>query len=320
MQVCMDERSAGFIALGIAQQTGVPVVLICTSGSAAYNFAPAVSEAFFQQVPLLVLTADRPKEWLHQYDGQTIYQTEIYGKHVKRSFEFSADYVHQDSVWSINRISNEAINLTMTPPFGPVHINIPIREPFYPTNSETLVASEDVRIIVKTESQKTISTNTWHELLDEWDESKRILIAGGQHLPDAVLSKILGQIGEEWDVPIIADCITNLTGSDSFIRHHDLFLNSANQANLVPDLLVTFGLSFISKDLKLFLRKNPAIKHWHIGQDAFLADATQSLTRQIPVEPQYFFQNLYEKVDYQLFVENSDSSIVDSIKHLIIEL
>jgi 2-succinyl-5-enolpyruvyl-6-hydroxy-3-cyclohexene-1-carboxylate synthase len=94
IHTCMDERPAGFIALGIAQQTGVPVVLICTSGSAAYNFAPAVSEAFFQQVPLLVLTADRPKEWQHQYDGQTIYQSEIYGKHVKRSFEISPDYAH----------------------------------------------------------------------------------------------------------------------------------------------------------------------------------------------------------------------------------
>ena len=102
-QVVMDERSAGFIALGMAQQLKKTVVLICTSGSAAYNFAPAVAEAFFQQIPLLVLSADRPKEWIHQNDGQTIYQAEIYGKHVKGFWNLPADYSHPDSLWFINR-------------------------------------------------------------------------------------------------------------------------------------------------------------------------------------------------------------------------
>ena len=83
-RVIADERSAAFIALGMAMQSGETVALVCTSGSAALNFAPAVAEAYFQEIPLLVLTADRPPEWIHQYDGQTIFQTEIYGKHVKK--------------------------------------------------------------------------------------------------------------------------------------------------------------------------------------------------------------------------------------------
>ncbi|MCE6992178.1 2-succinyl-5-enolpyruvyl-6-hydroxy-3-cyclohexene-1-carboxylic-acid synthase [Dyadobacter sp. CY323] len=303
--VCMDERSAGFIALGIAQQLNVPVVLICTSGSAAYNFAPAVTEAFFQQVPLVVLTADRPKEWTHQLDGQTIYQSEIYGKHVKRAFELSPDYQHADVVWAINRIANEAVNLAGTAPAGPVHINIPIREPFYPSESESFFSSGSVRQITRTNASPILDTETWHELLDEWDGSGKILIAGGQARFDKRLNDLLDRINEEWDIPVVADCISNLPGT-GFIRNHDLFLSSKRHPDASPDLLITFGLSFISKDLKLFLRNNPPLKHWHIGLDTFLSDPTQSITRQIPVRPDYFFEMLYEKIDYQLFVQNSD--------------
>jgi 2-succinyl-5-enolpyruvyl-6-hydroxy-3-cyclohexene-1-carboxylate synthase len=134
-----DERSAAFIALGIAQNLKAPVAVCCTSGSAAYNYAPAVAEAFFQEIPLIILTADRPKEWIHQYDGQTIYQTDIFGKHVKKSFEIGADYSHPDSVWDIERTINEAVNLAKSYPQGPVHINIPLREPFYPSDNEEII-------------------------------------------------------------------------------------------------------------------------------------------------------------------------------------
>ncbi|MCF2505910.1 2-succinyl-5-enolpyruvyl-6-hydroxy-3-cyclohexene-1-carboxylic-acid synthase [Dyadobacter sp. CY107] len=305
IHVCMDERSAGFIGLGIAQQTGVPVVLICTSGSAVYNFAPAVSEAFFQHIPLLVISADRPKEWLHQYDGQTIYQNEIFGKHIKRSFEFSADYGHADVKWAINRMSNEAVTLTSTVPMGPVHINVPIREPFYPALGEELLPSADLKIIKRQPAEMILAPEVWNALLDEFEEYPKILIAAGQNMPDHKLSQVLNKISEEWDIPVLADSIGNVSGV-SIIRNHDLFLSSKNAEDLVPDLLITFGLSFISKDFKQFIRKNPPKAHWHVGEDAFLADPTQSLTKTIPVFPNYFFQNLFEKIDYQLFVQNSD--------------
>ena len=305
MHVCMDERSAGFIGLGIAQQTQVPVVLICTSGSAVYNFAPAVSEAFFQQIPLLVLSADRPKEWLHQYDGQTIYQSEIFGKHVKRSFEFAADYAHKDSLWAINRISNEAVALAAMTPMGPVHINIPIREPFYPAHDEKMTSSADLKVIKRQSSGQTLQPEIWKDIIDSFEEYPRILIAIGQHMPDNELSEVMDKISEEWDIPILADQIANVKGPRIF-RNHDLYLNKNETENLVPDLLITAGLSFISKEFKQFVRKNRPKAHWHIGEDAFLADPTQSVTQIIPVSPTYFFQNLFENIDYQLFVQNTD--------------
>lgn len=143
-----DERSAGFIALGMAQQLRKPVVTICTSGTAVYNLGPAIAEAFFQQVPLVVLTADRPPEWVAQQDGQTIFQRNIFGAHVKQSYELPVSRQHPDEAWHVNRIINEAVNLSLDLPPGPVHINAPFREPFYPASSGEIIRySSDVRTI-----------------------------------------------------------------------------------------------------------------------------------------------------------------------------
>ena len=131
-----DERSAGFVAMGLSQSSGEPTVLVCTSGTAAYNFAPAVAESFFSKIPLIVLTADRPTEWIGQLDGQTIYQTGIFGKHVKGSYQLPQEYEHPDNGWAINRIVHYAINLACQAPRGPVHINAPFREPLYGTSTE----------------------------------------------------------------------------------------------------------------------------------------------------------------------------------------
>ena len=86
LRVVYDERSAGYVALGLAQQLGRPVGLVCTSGTAAVNFGPAVVEAYYQGIPLLVLTADRPPEWIDQQDNQAIHQPGLYGRHVRGSY------------------------------------------------------------------------------------------------------------------------------------------------------------------------------------------------------------------------------------------
>ncbi|MEO6684922.1 MAG: 2-succinyl-5-enolpyruvyl-6-hydroxy-3-cyclohexene-1-carboxylic-acid synthase [Dyadobacter sp.] len=312
--VVMDERSAGFIALGMAQQLNQTVILICTSGSAAYNYAPAVTEAFFQQISLLILTADRPQEWIHQLDGQTIYQADIYGKHVKKSFTIPSDYGHKDALWLINRTANEAAILAYSKPYGPVHINVPIREPFYPENAEELIPSADVRIIKKVETESTLPVETWHELLNEWDDAERILIAGGQHQNSEILNLALSKITEELDVPVVGDSIANQKGNLGFITYQDLFLADADTEKLRPDLLITYGLSFISKAFKQFLQKNPSIRHWHISEDSHVVDTFFSLTQIIPVSPDNFFSSIFEKIDYQLFVQGSDPENDSSYK------
>jgi len=165
-----DERSAGFIALGMAQQSGKPTLMLCTSGTAAYNFAPAVAEAYFSQTPLMVFTADRPAEWIAQHDGQTIYQAELFGRHVKKSFQLPQEYDHIDSQWAINRMINEAINLCMQEPRGPVHINAPFREPLYPEAKEKLTYSKDIRVMEDVLPNHTLPSEHLLPLKQEWNK------------------------------------------------------------------------------------------------------------------------------------------------------
>lgn len=293
-----DERSAAFIALGMAQNLKAPVAICCTSGSAAYNYAPAVSEAFFQEIPLIILTADRPKEWIHQNDGQTIYQTDIFGKHVKESFEIGANYEHPDSLWYIERIINEAVNLAKSYPQGPVHINIPLREPFYPSENEEIVFNKNPRLIEVEKIERTLSQSSWHNILIKFQKYDRILIAGGQAEKNVELSEILQKMQDEFHVICIGDTISNL-GFEA-ISKHDIYLNPIDE-KLCPELLITFGKSFISKGLKTYLRNNKAIEHWHLQLGEHLIDTFQSLTKIISMNPLEFFSKIYEDLDYEKF-------------------
>jgi 2-succinyl-5-enolpyruvyl-6-hydroxy-3-cyclohexene-1-carboxylate synthase len=253
-----DERSAGFIALGMAQQSKQVVAMVCTSGTAAYNFAPAVAEAFFSQTPLIVFTADRPAEWIAQHDGQTIFQSDIFGKHVKASFTLPLDYENTDSQWAINRLINEAINLANQEPQGPVHINTPFREPLYPSGNAATSYSETVRVIEEHRSEHQLTPAQQHEILLKWKTFNRVLVVGAQqHTTEDFLNTLSAFISKH-NVPLVADVISNLHPIDSAIRHSDLFMGQASgdlKKSLQPDLLITFGKSLISKNLKLFLRK-----------------------------------------------------------------
>lgn len=300
-----DERSAAFIAMGMAQMTQKPVVIVCTSGTAAYNFASAVAESFFQEIPLIVLTADRPDEWIHQYDGQTIFQKEIYGKHVKKSYHLPSDYSHTDAIWQIERSLNEGINLSISNPKGPVHFNVPIREPFYPTENEQVTFDRHVRLINKPTTKPTLSDETWQEIFDIWEKSERKLITVGQSTN--IDTQNLKNLGEEFFVPIIGDIISNVhKDSTDFISAHDIFLSAKNDESLQPDLLITAGMSFISKNLKIYLRKFQPKYHIHIQEHPDLIDPFQTLTHKFEVSPNYFFKKLFEDLDYQKFREGDE--------------
>ena len=306
-----DERSAGFIGLGMAQVTEKTVALVCTSGTAAYNFAPSVAEAFFQEIPLLILTADRPPEWIHQYDGQTIYQKDIFGKHVKKSFEIPSDYTNKDAVWQIERVVNEAINLSQTLPKGPVHINVPIREPFYPADNEEITFDRSVRIIENVNVEKKLSKEFWQKFREIWQESERKLIIVG-HRQSSALNKTLKQISEEFSIPVLGDIISNLSNQADGVPQgiaSDIILSSKNEDllySLKPDLLITCGKSIISKNLKLFIRNNKPRCHFHIQENAEIIDPFQTLTHKIEVSPEYFFNQLFEDLDFLKFKEGDE--------------
>ncbi len=290
-----DERSAAFVALGIAQQTNKPSVLVCTSGSAAFNFAPAVAESFFQQVPLLIFTADRPKEWIDQWDGQTIRQSEIFGAHVKKSFDLPADYEHADAAWYSNRVVNEAINLSQEFPKGPVHINVPLREPLYPAKGEKILFSKSVRVIQQSNPLPSLSIEEKESLATSLKGFTKILIVAGQQEYNNELIKVVEKFSKAHHSVLVGDAISNFHSSSSTIRLADSFLahgSNSVKESLKPELLITFGKSVISKNLKLFLRKYKPTEHWHIQPTGIAPDTFQSLTRIVTTTPRTFFESL----------------------------
>lgn len=297
-RVISDERSAAFVALGIAQQQLKPVALICTSGSAAFNYAPAVAEAYFQEIPLLILTADRPPEWINQYDGQTIQQENIYGQHVKGSYRYPDHPGHKDIAWHGNRMVNEALLQCTSQPQGPVHINVPVREPFYPEADEKTFF-RNVRLIERPAHQAALGQETWQELVSIWQQSGKCLIIGGQLTETKELVMSLDSFSSQHHTPVISDIISNLHALDNAILHQDTFLSAENDetnADLAPQLLITFGKSNISKNLKRFIRKYKPAHHWHIQPHERYQDTFQSLTRIIPLEPATFFSTFREKL------------------------
>jgi 2-succinyl-5-enolpyruvyl-6-hydroxy-3-cyclohexene-1-carboxylate synthase len=309
----VDERSAAFIALGLSQQIGRPVGLVCTSGTAGLNYGPAVAEAFYQQTPLLIFTADRPPEWIDQHDGQTINQREMFAKHCRGSYELPVDDSHPDAKWQMERVISEAINASLWPTPGPVHINVPLREPLYPKSD--FEYQEHCKIIDLTPTQNILPEEIWQELADIWNTSKKKLIVAGMHKPDAKLQQYLDYLQQDKTVTILFDVTSNLHGSQK-IHHSDMILGTDSEEKLrqlAPDLLITFAGPVVSKNLKLFLRRYKPNAHWQIQPFSHCIDTFQSLTRIVPVSADYFFENMVKRVlkenkgtEFKTEVSNND--------------
>ena len=127
--IVIDERSAAFVALGMAIETGTPTVLVCTSGTAVLNYSPAIAEAYYRRVPIIVVSADRPVEWIDQDDSQTLRQYEALANYVKRSYNIPDNINNDTSIWYVNRIINDAIMNATSGRLAPVHINMQFDEP-----------------------------------------------------------------------------------------------------------------------------------------------------------------------------------------------
>lgn len=291
-RVAGDERSAAFTALGMAQASGSPVALVCTSGTAVLNFAPALAEAFYQRIPLIAITADRPPEWIDQYDGQTIRQAGIYGNLVKHCFEFPADFNHPDSRWHANRIASEAVQLCMQHPQGPVHLNVPVREPFYPVEGEPWLYNKDVRAIVHSRTGPSAS-DLPDELIQLISAHQKILVVAGQSAPIEELSAALSACTRKKNLAVIADVTANLEGVEGFIRHSDVFLSRTGQWDeLKPDLLITTGGPLLSRVLKQFIRKSSPKAHIRLDKNAVVPDTMQNLSHVVHMSPVNFFNSL----------------------------
>lgn len=282
-RVIVDERSAGFIALGIAQQTGTPVVLCCTSGTSLLNYGPAIAEAWYQHIPLIVLSADRPPEWIDQWDGQTIRQEHVFQKFTKANFQMPTSIDHTDSKWHYVRNLTDGIQLAQAGRQGPVHINIPFREPFYPEKNQELKFSNFSSLTKMTSGEPKLPSADLFNLKEEFESCKRVLLVLGQNRYNPQFSETLHGLNAI-RVPIVAD-VTSNQQSDITIRHQDIFLQQRSVwKELKPDLVISIGKSLISKNLKLFVRDSGA-KHWFIDPVPGRENPLVSLNRSIGADP-----------------------------------
>ncbi|SHJ46647.1 2-succinyl-5-enolpyruvyl-6-hydroxy-3-cyclohexene-1-carboxylate synthase [Tangfeifania diversioriginum] len=300
----VDERSAGYFAIGLSESVQKPVVLVCSSGTSTLNYAPAVAEAFYRNIPLMVLTADRPPYWIDQLENQTIRQNNIYRDFIKKEITLPLNETEKD-LWFAGREINETLNRAISETPGPVHINIPLEEPLHDLLDEDL---PKVKVIDSVKTQSFLAEKELQHLSEEFNGSEKILILAGQQNPNPKLEEILAEVSEKSGALVLKENLANLNNSE-FCGIPDLLITSLlSESSRVfqPDLVITFGGSFVSKPLKQFLRKNKPDAHWHISKANQHADTYQSLTRVIDSTPEIFFEQLLPqlKSKEKTFFEN----------------
>lgn len=287
-----DERSAAFFALGIIQKTQKPVAICCTSGSALLNYGPAIAEAFYQELPLVVISADRPQAWIGQMDGQTLPQTGSFTAILKKSVQLPEVNTPEDE-WYCNRLINEALIEMTRQGNGPVHINIPISEPMFEFTEPCL---PDVRSI---NTHKKILQNIGYDEkynADWYQASKRMILIG--QLPPS--HPVTGELPvfNATDCVILTENLSNIHTSGQTIKNFDAMLYSLPKEQwkeYAPDLLITFGGHIISKRIKELIRTYPPKKHYHFTSSNGIPDLFKSLTDIIQTDIASFLRAQYCK-------------------------
>lgn len=276
-----DERCAAFFALGIAQQTHKPVAVVCTSGSAVLNYYPAFAEAFYSQIPLIVISADRPHDKIDIGDGQTIRQEDVFKNHSL----YNANLLEEASVAN-DVFINEAINIAIAHK-GPVHINAPFEEPLYETTTKLGI---DANVTQLFQAHQVVRVEDIIAFSTLWNHSQKILVVVGECPPHSIEQEWIDQLAQFPSVVVLTETTSNL--------HHPSFINNIDTlitpfgpkefAELQPRILLTFGGMIVSKRIKAFLRKYKPRHHWHIDE-LRAYDTFNILTKHFQVSPNQFF-------------------------------
>ncbi|WP_422859740.1 2-succinyl-5-enolpyruvyl-6-hydroxy-3-cyclohexene-1-carboxylic-acid synthase [Flagellimonas sp. S174] len=306
----VDERCAAFFALGMARQLQEPVAVICTSGSALLNYYPAIAEAYYSEIPLIVVSADRPPYKIDVGDGQTIRQQHIFKQHIGYETNLKLDVCHSteviktfdESLLSDSQQEIEAYNqkeifqaLRMAVSENlPVHVNIPFEEPLYGQTEKRSIAIPD-------------DLDTPHSILPDidlaeyaqtWSESRRKMILIGVQQPDVLEKTILDRLASDPSTLVFTETTSNVHGNRFFPSIDSIIApieKSADKENLFaalkPDLLITLGGLIVSKKIKAFLRKHKPKHHWHIGRNKAY-DTFFCLSAHIEKEPNTFLNSL----------------------------
>lgn len=307
LHVHVDERSAAFFALGIAKASKKPTVIVCTSGTAAANYFPAIVEAKISRIPLIVLTADRPHELRDVGAPQAIDQLDLYGKHVKWFMEMSTPDNSPGMIRYAKTVGARAVSMAKQHPSGPVHVNIPLREPLIPDldNLDRYRLEEKEKPSIRMEiGEFRISDDYFQDLaasLEGQGDRKGIIICGEIDRED--FSAKVTQLAEKIGFPIIADPLSqlrsNCVDTDIIIDTYDTFLRNEKVKSLLkPDVIIRFGSMPISKPLTIFLRENESAKQIVVDGGSGYRDPNQLTTDMVYCEEEYFCEKLTSVISH----------------------
>jgi len=296
----VDERCAAFFALGIAQQTQKPAAVVCTSGSALLNYYPAVSEAFFSDIPLVVISADRPAYLVNIGDGQTINQENALEKHVLYSACLKSDENQpKAAIQNYNEIELAKTLRISLHKQGPVHINAPFQEPLYQKTETLSVHIQNALNFAKPDIKEFQLDN----LIEDWNAADKRMILVGVNNPASINQEYLDFFAEDDSCIIFTEATSNF--------HHPCFFSSIDGIiapietrvdadklfkDLQPDVLLTFGGMIVSKKIKSFLRKFSPKAHYHIDTKKAY-DTFFCLKEHIKAEPNLVFSELIPKLN-----------------------
>lgn len=262
IHIHVDERSAAFFALGIAKVTNKPVAILCTSGTAAANYFPAIIEARYSRVPLLVLTADRPHELREVGAPQAIDQTHLYGQHVKWFADMALPESSTEIIRYARTVGARAAAIASQAPAGPVHLNFPFREPLIPKMDEAIFQLEErpMGYVKVLNGELTISENEIKDVALKLNGYRNGIIVCG-NIADDRFAQAVTDLSDRLKFPILADPLSQLRSGqhhlDNVVETYDTFLrNEDAKSYLKPDVILRFGAMPLSKALTIFLKEN----------------------------------------------------------------
>ena len=333
----VDERSAAFFALGLSQKSKKPTILICTSGSALLNYYPAIAEAYYSEIPLIILSADRPEYKINIGDGQTINQSDVFEKNILYSNSLNQDCIHateeiiksnsqniidikddnlrleklQKSIQVKNeKIIEKAFNLSLNK-MQPVHLNVPMEEPLYDFFSKPSIK---VKVLKKSEKARVDTNFSKH--YSQISKAKKILILIGASDKGLLSKKSIDKINSKSSMVVLKEHTSNID-EDSFISNIDRLIGpielKANSDSLFedlsPEIIISLGGMIISKKVKTFLRNYKSRMHIHIGNN-ISKDSFYNGVEHVKASPDKFFENIEAKKiesDYRKIWQNIDN-------------
>lgn len=288
--VVVDERSAAFVALGMSVESDRPVAIVCTSGTALLNYGPAVAEAYYRSVPLIVISADRPEEWIDQDDSQTLWQQNALAPYVKRSWDIS-DSDTPNALWFANRVVNDAMLEAVSGRRGPVHINVRLDSPL---GREADYPADSARVIRMIRPVAELPTAEARLLGAELASPRRVLIVAGFAEPDERLNRALAKLAKLPNVVVMTETVANLH-SPLFIDRIDATLCAVlpdERPALAPDVVITLGGALVSRHVKEWIRALEGVEHWHVGESHTTVDCFKHLSRRVEIVPYVFMRQL----------------------------